>query len=863
VADEIPADQVVPDPVSVNEPQSNTQSSSPAEIPQDQVIPDPEKDESLGRQIGAGLEGIAKGAAGPVATAAELGLSKLGVPGLSAEEQTSRAEDFPITHGAGEAVGLVGAPFIPGLGEWSLATKAAEAANIAAKTAELGKFGSAGIKLATEGGLFGLSNNLDKAMLGQGDPEHPVAAALADMAAGGLGGVVLGGAAHGLGAGAKAASKFVTDSAFGQKAGQFLSDLGNQLKFNKENPNMVDAVTSELRGLHTNSSDGLYGQGGLKNKAIETLSPEISPENVSRHVNEIEGVLRNAPKAVTEEPVFKDALESWRKAVTPTRDFITNQPLTEPSAGDVFKATDLFKRQLQEWAEYNKHDVKLSEIPFRNGVKSIASIFRESLENRDVWGRLGELQQGVNQAISDFKPKQNNFLKKFAEIQNGKRVVTNGKVNTYLKQLETPTGVDKKQILDDYINSAENKNKVISNLHERFGVDAPPTPVSLNATKSTLNKAPSFGMKLANQLSGMASHDAGGKLLDSIGVGEGFREGYREHGFVGGLQGAMVGGLGAHFSPMLMKKAGSLGTAALLRVLGSGNTAGITDVMEHAGSVSRGAKAMKESVDSLFSFGGQKAGINKHTEKDREKLKKFIESGALNQQIQDLPNQSTGVERDPSSDTQAFAHGGDVHSKVQTPIPQPTAQESDSNGVATHFPEQHMLLQAAKGRINNYLNSIRPLPSHNRLPFDRDIKDHEKERSYNKAIDIANQPLSILDHLKKGTMTIDHLKHFTQMYPEIHNQLSKNITEKITDHQMNEEKPSYRVRQGLSMFLAHPLESSMTPAGIMAAQSVFMKQKAQAQAPQQVKKGTAKMDKIADNYETSDQAAQKRSTAER
>src|ERR1019366_5705689 len=63
---------------------------------------------STGQQIGAGLEGVAQGVAGPLATLAEQGLSKLGVPGLTDEDIAGRQEANPITHGLGEAAGLIG-----------------------------------------------------------------------------------------------------------------------------------------------------------------------------------------------------------------------------------------------------------------------------------------------------------------------------------------------------------------------------------------------------------------------------------------------------------------------------------------------------------------------------------------------------------------------------------------------------------------------------------------------------------------------------------------------------------------------------------------------------------------------------------
>jgi hypothetical protein len=92
--------------------------------------------------------------------------------------------------------------------------------------------------------------------------------------------------------------------------------------------------------------------------------------------------------------------------------------------------------------------------------------------------------------------------------------------------------------------------------------------------------------------------------------------------------------------------------------------------------------------------------------------------------------------------------------------------------------------------------------------------------------------------------------------------LGKKITERIGQAQLDEEKPSYRVRQGLSLFLGAPMDSTFTPASIQAAQSVFAQQAAQKQAmqaPAKPKKSTSKLDKVSQSYRTGSEAAALRS----
>ncbi len=84
----------------------------------DSLQDDSEKYGSPGQQIAAGLEGIAKGVAGPLAPAAEL------ATGITTPEAIrGRAEANPWTHGLGEAAGFAGSALIPGLGEANLAAQ--------------------------------------------------------------------------------------------------------------------------------------------------------------------------------------------------------------------------------------------------------------------------------------------------------------------------------------------------------------------------------------------------------------------------------------------------------------------------------------------------------------------------------------------------------------------------------------------------------------------------------------------------------------------------------------------------------------------------------------------------------------------
>ena len=328
---------------------------------------------------------------------------------------------------------------------------------------------------------------------------------------------------------------------------------------------------------------------------------------------------------------------------------------------------------------------------------------------------------------------------------------------------------------------------------------------------------------------------------------------------------------------------------AIVKVISNGET-DLGPTRQWVAAISKGAKKVSDGVDALFKSGTQQAVELQSSERDRAKLNDFISRGGLNDQLstsQASGSQSSDVV--PTSPMNpGFARGGDVsatagsdslasnflnksdalnttdartNSYNMSSSPDKNIIHQDQSGsidaISKHWPEQGMMLGAAKTRVNNYLNSVRPLPNQPKLAFDSAPDTREQEKTYNRALDIALQPLSVLDKIKKGTLTPEHLVHLNQMYPEVVSHLQKKITDRITQAQLKGEKPTYQVRQGLSMLMGTPLSGEMTSTNIQAAQAVFMQQKQQAQqaAPTKNKKGTASLSKAADSFKTADQAA--------
>lgn len=357
-----------------------------------------------------------------------------------------------------------------------------------------------------------------------------------------------------------------------------------------------------------------------------------------------------------------------------------------------------------------------------------------------------------------------------------------------------------------------------------------------------------FGIKLFNKGADAAHSKITRGIADTLGTLAG--------GATGGIPGSIAGGVFTDqvIVPMVeniidkgISKSNKYVMPAVLKAVSEGNTDGLFKSITYADKVTKGAAKIGNAIDGLFKVGGQQLINHEATDKDREKLHKFIEEGGVNQQIQNQLNSSNQQE-----EPQQYAKGGVV--KHHIPKNPEVSQEPDH--FATVFPEQSMLLSSAKSRVYNYLNSMRPQPPAGKLPYDKYTPNKEQQRSYDRALDIANEPLSIVNHIKNGSITPEHIKHMAQLYPELYKNLSKQITTRISENQLKDERPNYRIRQGLSLFLANPMESSFTPANIQAAQNVFVMKKQAAQQQGKTKRGTSTLGKDNKTYKTADQAAE-------
>lgn len=169
-------------------------------------------------------------------------------------------------------------------------------------------------------------------------------------------------------------------------------------------------------------------------------------------------------------------------------------------------------------------------------------------------------------------------------------------------------------------------------------------------------------------------------------------------------------------------------------------------------------------------------------------------------------------------------------------------------------------------RAAQYLNSIRPVSSPSN-PLDTHIPPPPGERAaYDRQVDLANNPNLILNHIKQGNLIPQDIKTISTIYPNYYQHLSQKLTDAIGEQTAKGKIISYKTRIGMSLFLGRPLDSTMTPMSIQAAQPVPQ----DAQPPQQGSKPPSSasqkgIQKLPSLYRTPSQAsaADKTSRGER
>ncbi len=753
------------------------------------------------------LEGAAKGASFGLSSGLETA-SGLTTP----EDIRARAETNPGAATTGEMGGIAASSLIPVVGEAKLLAQTGEGA---AKLLGLGKegasllsrLGATGVKSAVETAMLQGGDEVSKMLLN--DPEQSAQTAVINM---GLAAVMGGGIGTALGSVSP-----LWKSVAGDKLGQTLEDFKSRIKGHMDTPEPIEAVSKELGdyyGSLKNVTDEVYGPQGLK---AQDIAKAIPKELSTQMIDSVTGIGDKLGNKVGEMLQDTDRYPARLagKLQQNLSEYVAKVGAEGATPADMFNATQDLKQALQEYSKFDKFVKPVDEAyDFVKEAKSMAFALRQSLEDSKVWGGAADRQKAINKAFVQFKPALDDFEKKFtteiADTEAGgtKRVIDPTKVNTFINSMGSPKGDLKKEMLQSFLKAADKYKGVISDTHANLGIEGPIPHLPLNHTMNSM-QAPTTGGKLADAFIKYGLEKAGGSAI-AAGVGAGLGS-HGGHGVLGALLGEHI--LGPFFKSVL---------PALARpIIDSISTDAVSakSAIDYGVNVARSEAVFNKAIKNAISGAGELIPTKlMPTSRDRDKLKEIL-------------NKS---QTDPTSLVHPNAAG------------------------TQYIPDHQIASSSISARASEMLNALKPQYSP-KSPLDTKIAPSKAQQyEYDRALDIAQQPLLLLNEMKKGTLNTKDVKIVSGLYPELYKKMAASLMSEVVNHTSKEGNTiPYKTRMGLSLLTGQALDSTMTPTGIMAAQSVFMPTPSAPQGPAvKNKRSTSSLGKNNNMYMTANQSAQ-------
>lgn len=802
-------------------PKGVTQPTSPGSF--DSLEDDQDKYGSTGQQLGAATEGFARGLLSrPVVAGAESVLSHAGVPHLTPEEQAGRESGNPFLSGASEVGGFT-LPAIASLGSSSLAKLGIEGAVPAIKAASkftqagvLGEFGEAVGKLSGLGGegssliskiaasgvktgaeMAALQASDEAAKVINQDPNQSLGTAAINI---GLSGILGGAGGSVLGAVSPLWKAGV------EKAGipKLIDEAKAQYGFRQALPNGGDvpaAITDELN-TRLSEVDNLRTQmSNLKGASLERAMPEVTPDNTAKidsQIEDISNAMTNSIEKASDNAYLKGAVP---KLAQDFQDFLEVVTKPESTYAQKFEAIDNLKRSQQAKGNYN---LTAEDSALGKFTKGTARDLRIALEDPKVWGEAAVVQSKVNSAIKASIDAEKDAVGKFTakSAVEGGRVVDPTKINTLVNQsLKGKAGL-KTNVIHNYLENTQELADTINKIHTNAGLEAPirisPTP----ALDHTLGRS-SAGTTLGNWLfdKGLASV-VGHSVADATGAG--------------------LGSLIGH--PMLGAIAGE-------RLLAPAFTSIAKPLLENASR----SEAFKASLDYAVNVLRGERVLNQATEN-------LFKSGAEIIPFKLMPNATS---REALEKSLKYASNPDDSMKI-------------GGEVAHYMPDHATAAAMTSANAVRYFASLKPKQIQN-SPMDKPSPvDKFKQAQYNRQLDIAQQPLLVLQYAKKGTLQPQDVNTLNVVYPGLIKKIASKLQEQIVHTLAGGGHISYKQKASLSLLTGQPLVSTLMPQtmqAIMMANAPMVPPPQPAGKKKSVSQSTAStMSKTNKMYETPAQA---------
>jgi len=401
------------------------------------------------------------------------------------------------------------------------------------------------------------------------------------------------------------------------------------------------------------------------------------------------------------------------------------------------------------------------------------------LEDHTIWGDAAARQRTINEAYNRVKTAEKPFLQKFGKktiTKSGavRNEIAEGKIHAYMTKLHKQGGDERKEILDEYLSAMQDFADVAA-VGEAGVINAAKarSRETIEQEISDLNK-----FRQANWYN--ERNKGADTAVNALGIG----------GLVSGVIDPLTFGLGGATYGIVRDPAKALRVMSFIEK-----------------SKDRTTKIINKSIKTFL------------TEQSVKGLQTGIKVEAISS-IKDLIFNKDSMEEK----REQWEKNSTKYSQLSQD-PQMFQQEiADKLGpLAEVAPETAAALSANMAEALQMLSGAIPkTDDDNYLGFRPEIPPSDYEISQFANIErLIQSPLTLLDDLNNGMITIDNAAIVKGLYPEIYNQIVESVMQEIIDSKV---KLSYQKRMDLSVLLGRPLDSSMTPEFIQSMQQMHSPQ---------------------------------------
>lgn len=660
-----------------------------------------------------------------------------------------------------------------------------------------GKVAQGAAKMAAEMGMLSAGDETTKYLL---DAPTSAGSALANIGLSAALGGATGGALGGLG---KLASKGL------EAVPEGLSEFTDRLKYRMTGANPGDALHNEFSNVFDtvkNLNDEVYGEQGLKSEAISKLAPERN-DKMSDQMFKIGDDLTSKFADMD-----KNTEAFPQRLVNKAKDdfFQWKQVVDNPAATskDLFDATNSLKQRLGLYSKFERQLGPLSpELDFANAAKELGSTVKAHLEDSKVWGDAANVQKQFNKAFSELKPFHDQVKKAFVSVSGKEEKILPETIESYMKESRSKGKALLKDRVKGFVDAFDKYQNAAQDIVQRAGIENPVPPVGLGAIRESLEQQSPWA-KAADHLYEKGMSQASARLAGgAAGAYAGEKSGIPG----GGYAGLMLGGAAA----------GSIVPSILQKLMESKVSAtAFNSAIKFSEAVIKGNKTISKAAEGIFKAGSQPS--LHYSLPNAAKLDK------LDKRIDEVNNN-------------------------------PSQLISNNKDLSHYMPNHAIENMSQAGRAAQYLASIKPKAIQN-SPLDAKQEPSPMQMAqYRRQLSIAEQPLQIMQYIKDGSLQPKDVATLNSVSPALKDQMAKMMMNHVQTQMESGDAIPYATRQSLSLFLGSPLDSTMTPQGIQAAQMTHAPK--QPPQPQQsgvsTKKGaTSKLGKSNNSYRTAEQSAE-------